>query len=66
MKKQTLNQEHITRLIILAECFEKLNRDFPSPHLYENDLPYRLFRSKVIFSCFPFTYSELPHLFPQH
>ena len=67
-QKHILTAEHINRLLIIAECLEnkKLHEDFPKPFLFKEDLPYQIVDYKVIFSSFPFTYTELPRLFPEH
>ena len=66
-KKPRFSQEHVNRLIRLAECFEnlKLPEDFPEPILYKENLPFNVVGSKVIFSSFAFVFTELPNLFPE-
>lgn len=65
-KKQQFNQDHIYRLLVLAEHFEKerLKIDFSKLSDFEPPLPYILTQEGVTFTCFPFLYTELPKLFP--
>jgi hypothetical protein len=66
--KNRFSEEHVNRLIRLAECFEnlKLPEDFPQPILHKEDLPFEVVGSRVIFSSFSFTFTVLPQLFPEH
>ena len=69
MKKTTLSNFHIERLIVLANHLQQCRfndyKEIMEYYCPERKAPYLVYQGNIYFQAYPFIYTELPKLYKE-